>query len=381
MNPSYRWALASVSLSMLLASLGTSIANVGLPAMATAFDASFAEVQSIVLVYLMVITVTVVGVGRLADLTGRRRLLLIGIGLFTVASGLCAIAPTLRMLVALRAVQGLGAAIMMALSMAALPKARIGSAMGLLGTMSAAGTALGPALGGMLIAEFGWPSIFLISIPIGIAALLLAYCFLPADSVRSKPASSAPPKIPRAGLAMNVLVTAVVMATLVIGPFYLAGELALDAAAIGLVMSCGPIVSVLTGVPAGRLVDRVGTHQVTIAGLIGMACGAAGLAMTSASLGVAGYIAPLVILTAGYALFQAANNTAVMSAVADEQRGAASGILTLSRNLGLISGTCVMGLVFTVGGMHLAFAFAALLILAAMAIAQGRGHSFSNRVD
>lgn len=180
---------------------------------------------------------------------------------------------------------------------------------------------------------------------------------------------------------MNVLVTAVVMATLVIGPFYLAGELALDAAAIGLVMSCGPIVSVLTGVPAGRLVDRVGTHQVTIAGLIGMACGAAGLAMTSASLGVAGYIAPLVILTAGYALFQAANNTAVMSAVADEQRGAASGILTLSRNLGLISGTCVMGLVFTVGGMHLAFAFAALLILAAMAIAQGRGHSFSNRVD
>lgn len=381
MKPSSRWALASVSLSMLLASLGTSIANVGLPAMAQAFDASFVQVQWIVLAYLGVITVTVVGAGRLADLTGRRRLLLVGLGLFTLASGLCALAPTLPVLVAMRAIQGLGAAIMMALAMASVPKEKSGSAMGMLGTMSAAGTALGPALGGLLVATYGWPAIFVVCVPVGIVALVLVACFLPADPVRKGPAATLSPRMPVAGLTMNILVTAVIMATLVVGPFYLAGTLALDAAAIGLVMACGPIVSVLTGVPAGRLVDRLGTHRITIAGLGGMVCGATGLAALPPSLGVAGYIAPLLVLTAGYALFQAANNTAVMARAADEQRGAVAGMLTLSRNLGLVSGNVVMGMAFTLGGMRLSFAFGALLILAAFAIAQGRSNSFSNRVD
>src|SRR5437764_13463624 len=116
--PSIRWALASLSLSMLLSSLGTSIANVGLPALAQAFDASFQEVQWIVLAYLLAITTLIVSAGRLGDITGRRRLLLAGIFLFTMASVLCGFAPTLWLLIAARALQGLGAATMMALTMA-----------------------------------------------------------------------------------------------------------------------------------------------------------------------------------------------------------------------------------------------------------------------
>ena len=115
---SVRWALTSLSLSMLLSSLGTSIANVGLPTLALALDASFAHVQWIVLAYLLAITTLIVSVGRLGDLTGRRRLLLIGIGLFTLASALCGLAPNLGMLIGARALQGLGAAIMMALTVA-----------------------------------------------------------------------------------------------------------------------------------------------------------------------------------------------------------------------------------------------------------------------
>ena len=103
---------------MLLSSLGTSIANVGLPTLAQAFNASFQEVQWIVLAYLLAITTLIVSVGRLGDITGRRRLLLAGIFLFTVASVLCGAAPTLWLLIAARAAQGLGAAIMMALTMA-----------------------------------------------------------------------------------------------------------------------------------------------------------------------------------------------------------------------------------------------------------------------
>ena len=113
---------------MLLSSLGTSIANVGLPTLAQAFDASFQQVQWVVLAYLLAITTLIVSVGRLGDLTGRRRLLLAGIFLFTVASSLCGVAPTLGLLIAARAAQGLGAAIMMTLAMAfvaeVVPKAR-----------------------------------------------------------------------------------------------------------------------------------------------------------------------------------------------------------------------------------------------------------------
>lgn len=117
-TPSVRWALASLALSMLLSSLGTSIANVGLPTLAAVFDASFQQVQWVVLAYLLAITTLIVSVGRLGDLIGRRRLLLGGIGLFTLGSALCALAPTLWLLMGFRALQGLGAAIMMALTMA-----------------------------------------------------------------------------------------------------------------------------------------------------------------------------------------------------------------------------------------------------------------------
>ena len=183
--PSVRWAIVSLSLSMLLSSLGTSIANVALPTLAQTFAASFQDVQWVVLAYLLAITTLVVSAGRLGDMTGRRRLLLAGFVLFTVASVLCGAAPTLWLLIAARAAQGLGAAVMMALTMAfvgeTVPKAKTGSAMGLLGTMSAIGTALGPSLGGILIAGLSWRAIFLVNVPLGVLALLLAHRHLPVD--------------------------------------------------------------------------------------------------------------------------------------------------------------------------------------------------------
>ena len=326
-TPSVRWALAGLSLSMLLSSLGTSIANVGLPTLAQAFDASFQDVQWIVLAYLLAITTLIVSVGRLGDIIGRRRLLLAGIVLFTLASVLCGVAPTLWLLIAARAAQGLGAAIMMALAMAfvgeTVPKARTGSAMGLLGTMSAIGTALGPSLGGILIAGLGWRAIFLVNVPLGLLAFVLAYRALPVDRQGPKTdragfdavgtlllaltlaayalamtigrgsfgplnmalllaavlgaglfvlaeARAASPLIRlamfrdpglSASLAMSALVSTVMMATLVVGPFYLSRALGLDAALVGIVMSVGPMVSALSGVPAGRIVDRLGAPR------------------------------------------------------------------------------------------------------------------------
>jgi MFS family permease len=157
-----------------------------------------------------------------------------------------------------------------------------------------------------------------------------------------------------AGLAMNVLVAAVMMTTLVAGPFYLTLSLGLGGALVGAVMAAGPLISVLTGVPSGRLVDRLGTATVTRLGLAAMALGCVGFVALPG--GVWGYLAAIAVLTPGYQLFQAANNTGVMLGVGPDRRGVVSGILGLSRNLGLIAGASAMGAVFAaaVGGDVLA---------------------------
>ena len=452
-TPSVRWALASLSLSMLLSSLGTSIANVGLPTLAQVFNATFQDAQWIVLAYLLAITTLIVSVGRFGDLTGRRRLLLTGIGLFTLASALCGLASTLWMLIGARALQGLGAAIMMALTMAfvgeTVTKAKTGSAMGLLGTMSAIGTAMGPSLGGLLIDGFGWRAIFFITVPLGLLTLVLAHRYLPAD--RQKPKTNrtgfdplgtlllaltlaayalamtlgrgsfgpfniallmtagggaclfvftearvTSPLIRLAmfrdpvlsgSLAMSLLVATVMMATLVVGPFYLAHGLGLNAVLVGLVLSVGPFVAALTGVPAGRIADRFGAQRMTLGGLAAMATGCLTLSVLPETFGIGGYLLPMVVITLGYALFQTANNTAVMADVEPDQRGVISGMLNLSRNLGLITGASALGAVFALAsasvdmatarpeavasGLRITFAVALVLIVVALAIALG----------
>jgi EmrB/QacA subfamily drug resistance transporter len=325
---SVRGALAGLSLAMLMASLGTSVANVALPTLIEAFTASFQQVQWVVLAYLLAITTLIVSVGRLGDVIGRRQLLLAGIVLFTAASVGCGLAPSLGLLIASRAAQGLGAAILMSLTLAfvteTVPKAKTGSAMGLLGTMSAIGTALGPSLGGALIGAFGWRTIFVVNLPLGIAAFFLVLRYLPVDRHGPKKdrggfdrtgtlllaltlaayalamtlgrgrfgevnlallltaligagffvlaeAKAASPLIRlsmfrdpvlSACLGMSTLVSTVLMATLVVGPFYLSRALGLEAAMVGLVLSVGPLVAAMTGVPAGRLAERVGSQRV-----------------------------------------------------------------------------------------------------------------------
>lgn len=445
------WALVCLALTMLMSSLGTSITNVALPTLVETFDAPFNAVQWVVLAYLLAVTTLVVSVGRLGDLVGRRRLMMAGITVFTVASAGCAASSELWMLVVARAAQGLGAAAMMVLTMAlvgdAVPRERAGRAMGFLGTMSAVGTALGPSLGGGLIAALGWPSIFLVNVPFGLLALAFAYRFLPIDRNHgNRPAfdhlgsvllalalgayalsmtlgrgssgaarmmllcvalvasglfviamsRNASPlvrlelfrnRVVGTGFAMSGLVATIAMTTLVVGPFHLSGALGLDTASVGMAMTSGPLVAALVGVPAGRGVDRYGAHRMAVAGLMAMTAGCAAMSVSPVALGIAGYVLPLVTVTAGFAVFQAANNTAVVTGVEASQRGLVSGLLNLSRNLGLVTGASAMGAVFALAtgapdvatagpgaiasGTHAAFAVAALLAGAALGLAIG----------
>lgn len=393
MHTSSRGGLVCLSLSMLLASLGTSIANVGLPALAHVFNASFHAVQWVVLAYLFAITAVIVNAGRLGDRLGRRRLLLSGLLLFAAACALCAVAPSLPWLIGARVLQGLGAAVMMAMTLAmvgeTVSRERTGRVMGWLGTMSAVGTAMGPSAGGMLLSLWGWRALFLVGAPLGMLAAALAFLYLPAD--RQAPAATSgdgfwrPLKDPalRAGLAMSALVSAVIMSTFVVGPFYLSRGLGLDAAWMGLAMAVGPCVSALNGLPAGQLTDRLGSQRMTRAGLGVMGLGALLLAVAS---GLIAYLGSLILLTLGYSLFQAANNTAVMNDVEPARRGTVSGLLNLSRNLGLIFGAWALGAVFAwaspdvthataqtvANGLHVTFGVALALIVTASTFAWRR---------
>lgn len=405
-------ALAGLSLAVLLSTFNTSIVNVALPTLSRVFGASTQAVQWTVISFVLAITTLIVSVGRLADIVGRKRLLLSGVALFTVAAGACAFASSLGWLIGFRFFQGIGAAAMMALSVALIgelaPTEKAGRVMGLLGSMSAIGTALGPALGGLLIAAFGWRAIFLASVPLGAATWILLVRSLPADRfaraarrddfdawgtlllaaslaayalaltrqrsgfgaanfallalaavgaalfVRTQRRSTSPwltmellrDGALRGGLTMSLLVGAVMMSTLVVGPFYLAQALEVRAGTMGLVLAVGPVMAALVAGPAGRWVDRIGTRQTTIGGLGVAATGCLALALLPERSGVIGYVIPVAVMTAGYAVFQTANNTAVMRAAGREQRGLIAGVLNLSRNLGLLTGASFLGGVF-----------------------------------
>lgn len=449
-----RWGLAALSLAALLSSLGTSIANVALPTLTEQFHAPFQTVQWVVIAYLLAVTSLIVGAGRLGDVIGKRRLLTAGLGVFAAGSTLCGSVPTLEMLIIGRMVQGIGAATMMALSMAmvaeTVPAEKVGRGMGLLGMMSAIGTALGPSLGGFLIASLDWRSLFLIQVPVALVAVFLSRNHLPPDRPPATTASnrfdfvgtavlaatlgayslgltmgrghfgpvnvglligalgggwwfvriqlSAPAPLVRpaifrdptltASLSMSMLVAMVVMATLVIGPFHLARALGLDAAEVGLAMSLGPLAAALMGIPAGKVVDRFGAQSAAKMGLAGMGSGTALLAVGSEACGVGGYVLPLMITTGSYAVFQTANNLVALQKAAPSDRGLISGVLNLSRNLGLISGTTLMGAVFAhavpggdlakatpeaiAEGTRTSFGWATGLLVVALAIAQVR---------
>lgn len=433
-------SLASLSLAMLLPSLGISVANIALPSLQTAFGATSQQAQWVVIAYLVVVTSALVTAGRLGDLLGRKPLLLVGIGIFSTASMIAVFAPSLWVVILARASQGVGAAMMMSLTVAAVGDAisaeRSGTAMGLLGTVSAIGTAAGPSLGGLLIKAYGWASIFVLMAVVGLIAGLLVATQLPSVSANSRrPAfdvagafalmltvaafalattlvpftivnalfaglavlgAGAFVSIERRAIAPLVrlhelrrpaqaggllsigLVSAIVMTTLVVGPFYLTGVLGLDTVASGLVMTVGPAVSAIVGLPSGRLVDRKGSTVITHFGLWTLLAGTVAMMMLPGKVGVAGYVLSLVLITSGYALFQTANNTSLMAGTDKEQRGVTSALLALSRNSGLIIGASAMGAVFAVGsgsggdagefGLQLVFATASAFVAVALGL-------------
>jgi EmrB/QacA subfamily drug resistance transporter len=179
------WALAACCFGLFMTLLDVTVVNVALPVVQEDLNASFADLQWIIDSYTIALAVFLVTAGRLGDVFGRKKVFVVGLGVFTVGSLLCALSgnvavfglSNVEFLWAARAVQGLGGSVMLPVSLAIVSTAfhgrERGTAIGIWGGVSGLATAIGPVVGGLLVEKVSWQSIFYLNVPIGIAGIAL----------------------------------------------------------------------------------------------------------------------------------------------------------------------------------------------------------------
>ncbi len=177
-----RWTLFACVLASSLSFVEGSVLSVALPAIRASYGAGAQQVQWVVNAYLLPLSALLLLGGALGDHFGRRRLLVIGTAIFAITSLVCALAPSLPILLAARAAQGIGAALLLPNSLALLNAAfqgeKRGRAVGIWAASGAAMAAVAPLLGGWLVGTVGWPAIFYINLPLALGAILLALRFV-----------------------------------------------------------------------------------------------------------------------------------------------------------------------------------------------------------
>ena len=186
-----RWILATTILASSLAFIDGSVVNVGLPAIGRSLVAGGAGLSWVINGYLLPLSALLLIGGAAGDRFGRRRVLILGVALFSLASLMCGLASTLSWLIAGRISQGIGAALLMPNSLAILGSTFSGEARGrAVGTWAAVGAAAGalaPLLGGWLIDHGGWRAIFLMNLPVAMAAIVLAARYVPHEQAKTGP--------------------------------------------------------------------------------------------------------------------------------------------------------------------------------------------------
>lgn len=401
-----------LSLATLIASLAISSVNIILPELVSSLNTIFSHVQWVIIAYMLSLTSALVVAGRLSDIFGCKRLFLMGLVIFSTSAGLGGFIQNLWLLVGMRVFQGIGGAILIAVTMAIVsdvfPKNRIASIMGLIGSMSAIGTGLGPVFSGLIVDSFNWQIIFLINIPVGILIYVLAKKHLPCDSqVKSKSPISVDYKgifllfsailaytlsikltgngfditnfvlclfsvlfllafisvernslypliklsiFEDRGLTLslinNFVVSIVVMSSLVIGPFYLTIVFDFNTTQAGIAMAASPITVAITSFFIGRIAKLFDLRKIILIGLFILTLAAVCMTLLKVTYGLMGYLFCLITMGVGYATFLSTNNTLTMINTLPQTRGSISGILNLSRNLGLLTGASVMSTIF-----------------------------------
>jgi EmrB/QacA subfamily drug resistance transporter len=407
------WVMLGIGLSVLITNLNNSIVNIALPTLVKTFDTDFATIQLVVLSYLLVMNTLVLGAGRLGDLLGKKRLYLIGLVLLTISSILCGLSPSVHFLIGFRSLQGLGAVFISALGVAIItqvfPDFQRGRALGIISAITSLGVVLGPSIGGLLISLFGWRTIFLANVPIGIFAYFIVFKFVPAfpvaqtrqqfdwlggiavmatlscfalgmikgqnqgfDSVVSLTllitaaigllcflTIEARMKEPMLdlqifrnlqlslSLLVGFLVFIVLAGIIFVLPFFLELVLNYPTRQVGLMLAVPPILGGTIAPISGSLSDRFGTRIISVIGLALMVCGCLLISTFDIQLTNLGYILRIAPFAIGFGMFQSPNNSAILGRAPREQLGIVSGLLSLSRTLGQTTGVPLLGSLFT----------------------------------
>jgi len=408
----YKFLLVS-AFSSFIGTLDASIVNVSLPTLSRAFSVPVDVVAWVVLGYALTIAATLLVVGRLSAQRGYRFVYVIGFSLFTLGSLLCALSASIWQLIGFRVIQGIGASFLMASGPAlitrAFPATERGRSMGMLGTIVGIGLMAGPPLGGLLVTTVGWRSIFLINIPIGIAAIIYTAKLLkivspdhpdakvnylsgfyqgggiiflllflnrlnsPGWSHQSLYAVLAlslallaaflwretHTDYPLLGLSIFTyrqftLAISVMMITfictssnMVLMPFYLEGILGLLPSQVGLVLVTVPLITAMVAPISGRLSDAIGYRLLTTCGLSVLTVGLLWIGTLGQHSTRLDVVMRLIVVGIGAGIFQAPNSSAMMSAVPRQLVGVASGLLSVARNIGITGGVAVATAAFS----------------------------------
>ncbi|MHB1125583.1 MAG: MFS transporter [Bacillota bacterium] len=416
-SPNYKWwVLANVATGTFMATLDGSIVTVALPTISAGFRANLEVLQWVITAYLLTISSLLLVFGRLADILGRKKVYSTGFLVFVVGSLLCGFATNVGMLIATRIIQAVGASMLMANGMglvtSAFPPQERGRALGTVGLFVAVGSLAGPSLGGLLVSAFGWPSIFLVNLPVGIIGYVMGQYILPLEpAVAKRERFDLPGALlfsigivtlllgfsngQRLGwsspLVIAVLTGAVLLLILfymnerrvdspmidlnlfrnrifftgtvaalisfvamfcanILIPFYLDGVLRFTPKQIGLAMTPFPLGMALVAPFSGWLSDHIGPIALTTGG---MAVNALGLVLLSflgpsASFFQVGFY--LAMLGIGMGMFQSPNNSSIMGSVPHHKLGIAGGINALVRNVGMVTGVAFAVSLFTALG-------------------------------
>ncbi len=345
---SRRWyVLASVAMGIFLGTIDGGIVNIALPTLTQEFNSTVGEIRWTVLAYMITVTALMLPVGYLGDKLGKKKIYNSGFIIFTAASALCGFAPTLGWLVFFRILQAVGAAMMTSLGMAIVtenfPPAERGKALGITGTMVSIGIIAGPTIGGFIVEHFNWRNIFFVNIPIGIAGSVMAAKFIPERHHTHTHQSRSYGHILKNPALMLPLTTAFLFFAITAGlnfllPFYLQSVLAMSSSHSGMLMGILPVILGAFAPISGLLSDKMGTRPITITGSIVAFLGFLILIFLSPTTKTLWVVAMLVPSSIGLALFQTANNSAILSAVPRHQTGITSSFVGFSRTLGFAAG-------------------------------------------
>jgi MFS transporter, DHA2 family, multidrug resistance protein len=405
--PERYWAILTIVLGIVMAVLDGAIANVALPTIAQDLHATPSFSVWIVNGYQLAITISLLPLASLGEIAGYRRVYLVGLLLFTVASLCCALSHTLVLLTAARVLQGFGAAGIMSVNTALVrfiyPRAQLGHGIGVNALVVAVSAAVGPTIAAAILSVGTWPWLFAVNIPFGVAAWLIGRRALPhtlkaphpfdwrgavlsavtfgigiaaIDSVghgerpvlyvsefvvaiiagvilvrRERHAKS--PLLPvdllripifSLSIATSIASFCAQMLAYVALPFYLEERFGYSAVQIGLLITPWPLGVALTAPLAGRMAERYPAGLLGGVGLLVFAAGLAALAMLPLHPTTIDIVWRMTLAGAGFGLFQSPNNRTMIAAAPRERSGGASGMLGTARLLGQTTGAALVAL-------------------------------------